>query len=123
MGISYPNQLFRPGSRVVVDHAAKSGFQVLVHSLSRPIGLGVEARKQTDRGPNEATKLLPEHGCELGPPVRDDVRGQSMETKDVLENQFSSFFGRGKLGKGNEVGHLGKTVDNCEDSSLALGCR
>ena len=52
MGIFYPDQLFRPESRVVVDQAAKSGLQVLVHSLSLPIGQGVEARIQTEGGPN-----------------------------------------------------------------------
>jgi hypothetical protein len=46
-----------------------------------------------------------------------------METKDVLENQFSCLFGRGKIGKGNEVNHLAKMVDNCEDGSVAFGCR
>ena len=55
-----------PGSRVVVDQAAKNGLQVLVHSLSLPIGLGVEARRQTDGGTNQTAKLLPEHRCELG---------------------------------------------------------
>ena len=34
VGIFYPDQLLRPGSRVVIDLAAKGGVQVLVHSVS-----------------------------------------------------------------------------------------
>ncbi|XP_072886298.1 uncharacterized protein [Hemitrygon akajei] len=51
------------------------------------------------------TKGSPDLGDELGAPVRNDVRGNSMKAEDMLDKEVSSFTGRREFGKG-----FGKTV-------------
>jgi hypothetical protein len=56
----------------------------------------------------------------LGPPVRDDIRGKSVETEDVVEDQFRSLPGRGEFSKWNEMGQLAKPIDDGEENSVAF---
>ena len=59
----------------------------------------------------------------MGPPIRNDISGQSMEAEDVVESQFRSLPGRGEISKGNEMGQLTKPIDDGEDDSVAFGRR
>ncbi len=49
----------------IVEHS----FKILVGPLALPIGLRMKTRKQTRRGPDLSTKLLPKPGGELRTPI------------------------------------------------------
>lgn len=46
-----------------------------------------------------------------------------MKTENMLGKQVSSFLGYGKLEDGYEIGSLGETVSDSEDSGVIMGRR
>ena len=78
VGILHPDEALAPCSRVSGDETAQPCFQLLVEPLSLAVGLGVVPGAETDSGPNQLTKSLPELGDELRSSIRNHIPGKTM---------------------------------------------
>ncbi len=105
---------------IVGCQIAEHSFKILVGPLALPIGLRMKTRKQTRRGTDLSTKLLPKPGGKLRPPIWNHVNRQSMETEGVIHHQLGGLPGRGQFGQGNEINRLGKTIHHHENHSVTL---
>lgn len=53
-------QVLAPGGGVLGHEASESSFQLLVKAFGLPIGLGMKAGGETERGPKEGAERLPD---------------------------------------------------------------
>ncbi|XP_037536707.1 FK506-binding protein 15 [Nematolebias whitei] len=63
---------------------------------------------------------MPHLGDKLRASVRDDVRRDTMESKNMEGEEVGGFQGRGELREGNKMSGLQKTVNNGEDGLVAV---
>jgi hypothetical protein len=66
-------------------------------------------------------QLLPEMSNELGPPIRNDGLGRTMQTQDASNTQFSILFIPIVGVHWNEMSRLDKPVDDCPDGVKLIG--
>lgn len=121
MGIFRPDHIPAPRRRIRWGQASEGGLQVLIESLRLSIGLWMVPRGEADRSPNKPAEGSPKQSRELGPTIRDHIKGKTEDPEDMLTHSLSSLKSRGEFGQGDKPTRLGKAVDNNQNNSVSLG--
>lgn len=95
MGGLDPDQVFASCGWILGHQTSEAGFQLLIKAFGQAVGLCMVTWGQARLGSDQLTNLPPETWHKLGPPVRDNVLGETMDSEDMVDHDFCSFFSWG----------------------------
>lgn len=116
MGVLGPGELLGPRRGILKGKTAQDATDTLIGPFGLTIGLGMEPGRKTGGGPDLTAEFPPKLRGELGTPVRNNIRGKTMEFKNVIDHNLSSLLSGGEFWKRDEVRGFGKAIDDCKDN-------
>jgi hypothetical protein len=99
----------------------------LLYGLISPLWLAVSLRPtcsgEIEGDSEETVQLLPKLRDEELVSIRNNGDRKTMDTKNFMKEDWSKLLGSNLLRAWNEMSHLGKSINDCEDGVIGRGLR
>jgi hypothetical protein len=105
---------------LIVAEDTEVGLEGLIHSFSLTVSLGMKGCGFPRVNLKDGSEGGPEVGRENRTTVRDNGIRKAVELDDVGDKELCEFGSRRGLETGDEVGHLGHSVNKHEDGVVAI---